>query len=130
MKKILMNSLIGFLLFGFANSSSPQTVSPGQDERSTQVSSATHGKATDAAKAAELRANYRPKIVRSNIAIPENLNLEALGTQQTAIDNKGKDFWLCFQQSFDDAELSLKFFITSDVATNATITIPAISWEE
>ena len=72
-----------------------------------------------------------PRIVRSSISKPENIDFSML-SQQNQIDNKGIEFWVCFQQNFDNIEhpLSLKFFITSDFNTNVTVQIPGISWQQ
>jgi hypothetical protein len=48
------------------------------------------------------------------------------------IDSKGKEFWLCFQQNYNntDNSLSLKFFITSAINTNINISISALNWNK
>lgn len=71
------------------------------------------------------------RIYRSNIPQPQNL-ADFLTPQNNKIDNKGTEFWVCFQQNYNNTEhpLALSFFITSEFNTNVTINIPGINWQQ
>lgn len=101
-----------------------------------QVSKHTpHGPEIDNNVINQLQKNYAPKVVRSDLSQPKDLSIYSPILQEKllngeVIDNKGTEFWVCFQQNYDDAELSFKFFITSDVNTNCTISIPSQDWSQ
>ena len=72
-----------------------------------------------------------PRIVRSSVAMPLNAPL-SIPAFTTPIDNRGTDFWVCFEQNFDNIEheVSLQFFLSSDVHTTAYVNVPCINWSQ
>ena len=96
---------------------------------------APHGSLNDLSGMEEIHNSNSPFIGRSIFDKPVDQAFSSLHDRQISLlssfDNKGKEFWLCFQQNYDNVSypLSLKLFLTSDVNTSATVSIPALSWE-
>lgn len=79
--------------------------------------------------------DYSPKIVKSIFPIFDNLDNTLTSVKNASIngevlDNRGKDFWICFEQNYDNSDISFKLFISSEVNTNCTISIPYLNWEQ
>ena len=45
--------------------------------------------------------------------------LDRHGTR--VLDSRGTNFWLCFQHNYDDEEIELSLFLTSQVTTTANV---------
>jgi hypothetical protein len=71
-------------------------------------------------------------VLLANGALPVMLRAQAI-VQPPMQDSRGKDFWLTFPQNAileQDHTLSLKLFITSDRATNGTVSIPGLGFQK
>jgi len=111
---VVLTGLLG--LFGYLPQVFAQTHPP-------------HGEPSDYNRVIE---KVEPTITRSVITMPQDFDLDLLTGMNSQIDSKGTEFWVCFQENYDNTSdpLSFTLFITSEVNTTATIHIPAISWQK
>ena len=70
-----------------------------------------------------------PRIVRSGMDIPDNFST-LVNQSRYNIDNKGTEFWIMMPRNFNMDGTALYIDITSDVATNGTVELPGISFNE
>lgn len=70
-----------------------------------------------------------PRIVRSNLAIPDNY-ITHHKAQRSAIDNKGTEFWLLMERNYTMDVRGIYLDITSDIATSGTVAIPGLSYSQ
>lgn len=62
------------------------------------------------------------------LAVAGGLALSSAGSALAALDSKGTEFWLMFNQNYQTSSLNL--FITGDVATTGTVSIPGLSFSQ
>ncbi|MBN2413751.1 PKD domain-containing protein [candidate division KSB1 bacterium] len=86
----------------------------------------------DTSKSNRIVDNVEATVTRSVLTMPKDLNFDILTGMNTQIDSKGTEFWICFQENYDNSKYPLSFtlFITSDVNTQVTIHIPTINWQK
>lgn len=75
--------------------------------------------------------DYQPRVVRSNIEMPEGWDIKMFtGNQREQIDNKGTDFWLMFPRNYTTLVDGIYLDITSEFSTSGTVMIPGLSFTE
>jgi hypothetical protein len=95
----------------------------------------THGTNSERYKVEIKEKDNLPKLIKSKLSQLDNFpinssSLEIKSLSGEVLDNRGKDFWICFQQNYDDIGVSLKLFITSDFNTTCIVSIPHLNWEQ
>lgn len=70
-------------------------------------------------------------IHRSLLEAPSCLATTPLDRHGTrVIDSRGTNFWLCFQHNYDDEEVELSLFLTSQVTTTANVQVLSLGVNE